>query len=474
MSSVVSIENNIDQAGSFGANRLADLRAADAAHHLHPFSDMKEVNRIGTRIIAGGEGVYIRDAEGRRILDGFSGLWNVNVGYGRREIADAVHRQMTGLPYYNLFFKATNVPATELAAMLNELTPHQFTHAFFTNSGSESNDTIIRMVRHYWRVLGKPTKTKFIARRNAYHGSTVAATSLGGMKYMHEQDGSLIPDVHHVAQPYWWAEGGDMTPEAFGEWAANEVAREIDRHGAENVAAFIGEPIQGSGGVIIPPETYWPAVQRICRERDVLLISDEVICGFGRTGRWFGCEYFGFEPDFMTMAKGISSGYLPLGGVMVSGRVAEVIGTEGGEFNHGFTTSGHPVACAAALANLSIIRGEKLVERIADDIGPYLGSQWKALADHPLVGEARIVGLIGALELTPDKKTRGKFAKTGTAGNLCRDIAYQAGLVLRATGDTLLIAPPFILSRTEADELITLTRQSLDEGYAKLKSQGLV
>ncbi len=457
-----------------GSNRIEALRTMDAAHHLHPFCDMKAVNEAGARIITGAAGVFIRDAEGRQYLDAFSGLWNVNVGYGRTEIAEAAHRQMMTLPYYNLFFRSTNVPATELSARLAAIAPDGFNHVFFTNSGSEANDTIIRMVRHYWRVRGLAGKRKFISRRNGYHGSTVAAASLGGMGYMHEIDGLPIPDIHHVAQPYWWAEGGDRTPEEFGIWAANEVAREIDRHGAENVAAFIGEPIQGAGGVIVPPLTYWPAVERICRERDVLLVSDEVISGFGRTGRWFGCQHFGFSPDLMTFAKGVNSGYLPLGGVLVSDAIADVLVGQGGEFSHGFTTSGHPAACAAALANLDILEGEGLVERVASDIGPYLEVRWRGLSAHPLAGEARMVGMIGALELTPDKARRAPFEKAGTAGNLCRDIAYEAGLVLRATGDTLLIAPPFILSHAQADRLVALTHQALDAAHGRLKAQGLV
>ena len=289
---------------------------------------------------------------------------------------------------------------------------------------------------------------------------------------MHAQGGEPIPGIEHVAQPYWWGEGGALTPEAFGLQAAAAVATAIDRIGAEHVAAFIGEPIQGAGGVIVPPSSYWPEVQRICRERDVLLVSDEVICGFGRTGRWFGCEHFGFAPDLMTLAKGISSGYLPLGGVMVGARVAAVI-VAGGDFNHGYTASGHPAACAAAIANIEILRRERLVERVADDIGPYLARQWRALAGHALVGEARMVGLIGALELTPDKVGRGRFADPGRVGAACRDIAYERGLVLRATGDTLLIAPPFILSHAEADALIALTVDAIDATAARWRQGDL-
>jgi len=448
------------------------LRARDARHHLHPFSDMAALNAEGTRIITRAEGVWLHDVDGAQFLDAFSGLWNVAVGYGRREIADAVYAQMLELPYYNNFFKSTNIPTIELSEILAQLAPG-FTRTFFTNSGSEGNDTVIRMVRHYWALRGKPTKTTFIGRHNGYHGSTIGGASLGGMAPMHRQGGLPIPGIVHVPQPWWWGEGGAMSPAEFGLWAAREVGHAIDRLGAENVGAFIGEPVQGAGGVIIPPETYWPEVQRICRERDVLIVSDEVICGFGRLGTWFGCQHFGVTPDLMTIAKGLTSGYLPMGGVMVADHLADVL-TEGGDFNHGYTTSGHPACAAAAIANLGILQREALVPRVRDSIGPYLAQRWLALADHPLVGEARMLGLIGALELTPDKVLRARFPKLGEIGTFCRDIAYRAGLILRATGDCMLVAPPFILAESEADMLVERTRLALDGALEEARRRGWV
>jgi putrescine aminotransferase len=448
------------------ADTIRALRARDARHHLHPFTDMAALNAEGTRIITRAHGVWLHDVEGRDYLDAFSGLWNVAVGYGRREIADAVYAQMLELPYYNNFFKSSNIPTIELAELLSELAPG-FSRTFFTNSGSEGNDTVIRMVRHYWALRGKPGKTHFIARRNGYHGSTIGGASLGGMAPMHRQGGLPIPGIVHVPQPWWWGEGGEMSPAEFGLWAARQVAEAIDRIGAGQVGAFIGEPVQGAGGVIVPPDTYWPEVQRICRDRDVLLVSDEVICGFGRLGTWFGSQHFGVAPDLMTIAKGLTSGYLPMGGVMVSDAVAEIL-SAGGDFNHGYTTSGHPACAAAAIANLGIMRRENLVERVRTEIGPYLAKRWLALAEHPLVGEARLVGLIGALELTPDKATRARFHKPGEIGTFCRDAAYREGLVLRATGDCMLIAPPFVLSEEEADLLVDRTERALDETLAEL------
>jgi len=456
------------------SNLTADYRARDAAHHIHPFSDMKSLNADGSRVIVRGEGSWIYDSDGNRILDGMAGLWCVNIGHGRKEIADAIQRQMAEISYYNTFFKTTHPPAVALAETLARLTPPQFNHVFFVNSGSEANDTVIRMVRHYWATLGKPQKTVIIARWNAYHGSTMGGGSLGGMKPIHSQGGLPIPDIHHIAQPYWFGEGGDMTPDEFGIAAARALEQAIDDIGEDRIGAFIAEPIQGAGGVIIPPATYWPEIARILKDREILLVADEVITGFGRTGNWFGSETFGIEADLMPIAKGLSSGYLPIGGVMVSDKVADVLIGPGGEFNHGFTYSAHPVAAAAALENLRIIEEDKLVERVRDDIGPYLQQRWLALGDHPLVGEARMTGLMGALELVPDKPSRkAAFPDTGKVGTIARDFSFRNGLVMRAVRDSLILSPPFTLSHEEADYLVATARKTLDDTLAEVKRLGL-
>ena len=452
----------------------AEWQALDAAHHLHPFTDTQSLNQQGVRVIVRAEGIHIWDSDGNRVIDGMSGLWNVQVGHGRAEIIDAIADQLRRLDFYNTFFKTTHPGVTELARVLAELAPPGFRRVFFTSSGSEANDTVIRLVRYYWASRGKPEKSVFISRRNAYHGSTIGGASLGGMAWMHRQGGLPIPGIVHVAQPYWWGEGGERSPEEFGLWAAREVARAIDEQGADRVAAFIGEPIQGAGGVVIPPASYWPEVEKVCRERDVLLVSDEVICGFGRTGQWFGCQHFGVEPDIMTFAKGITSGYFPLGGVLVGDRVADVLVAQGEEFAHGYTYSGHPGGCAAALANLAIIRREGLVERVRDVAGPHLQARWQALAEHPLVGEARMVGLIGALELTPDKVRRARFPGDGKAGIICRDIAFREGLVMRAVRDTMILAPPLVVSPEQIDEIVALVVRILDLTYVELKRQSLL
>ncbi|MBM0107868.1 aspartate aminotransferase family protein [Steroidobacter sp. S1-65] len=459
-------------ASSIPERSTAEWQALDAAHYIHPFTDHAALSKKGTRVITRAEGVYLYESDGRRILDGMSGLWCVNLGYGRRELADAAYRQMQELPYYNSFFQVAHPPAIELARLLSEVTPPQFKHVFFTGSGSEANDTVVRTVRHYWSVLGQPQRTVIISRHNAYHGSTMAGASLGGMKPMHQQGGLPIPGIVHIRQPYWFGEGGDLSPEEFGLVAARALEEKILELGPDTVAAFIGEPIQGAGGVIIPPPTYWPEIQRIVDKYGILLVADEVICGFGRTGRWFGSEYFGIRPDLMPIAKGLSSGYLPIGGVMVGDRVAAVMTDQAGEFHHGFTYSGHPVACAVACTAINILRDERIVARVADDLAPYLQQRWQELASHPLVGEARIVGLIGALELVKDKASRQSFPDPGEVGLLCRDLCIANGLVMRAVRDTMIIAPPLVITHAQIDELVEKARLALDQTLEQLHRQG--
>ena len=439
-----------------------DWQELDKEHHLHPFTDHKSLHKKRSRIITRADGVYIFDADGNKILDGMSGLWCVNAGYGRQELVDAAAEQMQELPYYNSFFQCAHPPSIELAAMLKEVSQPQFNRVFFTGSGSESNDTILRMVRTYWDLMGQPERHTIISRQNAYHGSTVAAASLGGMKSMHKQSGLPIPGIVHVDQPYWFGSDQSLSPEDFGLAAARAIETKIKEIGADKVAAFIGEPVQGAGGVIVPPDSYWPEVQRICDEYGILLISDEVITGFGRLGEWFGADYFGTRPDFMPFAKGVTSGYLPLGGVFVSDRVADVLIEKAGEFAHGYTYSGHPASCAVAIANLRLIQRENLVERIKSDIGPYLQERWQSLNEHALVGNTRMVGLMGAFELVKSKDPLERFEEKQGVGTVFRDMLMEQGVCMRAVGDTIICAPPFVLSHAEADELVDKARIALD------------
>ncbi len=429
-------------------------------HHLAPFSDYQQLKQNGPRIITKAKGVHLWDSEGQKILDGMAGLWCVAIGYGRDELADVAAKQMRELPYYNLFFQTAHPPVLELAKVISELAPPGMSHVFFTGSGSEGNDTVLRMVRHYWALKGQPQKKVIISRINGYHGSTVAGASLGGMSGMHEQGDLPIPGIVHIAQPYWYGEGGDMTPEAFGIWAADELEKKILEVGEANVAAFIAEPIQGAGGVIIPPESYWPRIKTILAKYDILFVADEVICGFGRTGEWFGSDYYDLQPDLMTIAKGLTSGYIPMGGVIVRDDVVKVI-SEGGDFNHGFTYSGHPVAAAVALENIRILRSEQIVTRVKDETAPYLQKRLRELADHPLVGEVRGLGLLGAIELVRDKATRARH-EGQSAGMICRQFCFDNGLIMRAVGDTMIIAPPLVITKAEIDELLDKARKCLD------------
>jgi putrescine aminotransferase len=455
------------------------IQEIDSAHYLHPFTDFKSLASHGARVMVKGEGVYIWDSEGKRLIDGMSGLWCVNVGYGRTSISEAVYAQMEQLPFYNSFFQTTNVPAAKLAAKLASIAPPQFNHVFFTCSGSEGNDTIVRMVRRYWDLQGCPERHVIIGRQNAYHGSTMAGASLGGMSYMHEQGGLPIPGIVHIGQPYYLENGKGMTPEEFGLKAASWLEDKILEVGVDKVAAFIGEPVQGAGGVIIPPSTYWPEIQRICDKYGILLVTDEVICGFGRLGHWFGCEYFGVKPDLMTFAKGVTSGYIPLGGVMVSDKVADVLINKGGDFNHGFTYSGHPVACAAALENIRILETEKLVERVRDDTGPYLKQCFEKLVEHPLVGMAETVGFTAGLVLVKKKAEKVHdcefFAPELDVGMICRGHMFGNGMIMRAVGSNrMIIAPPLVMTRTQIDEMIALIKVCLDATLKDLQTRGLM
>ena len=448
-----------------------ELQRLDAAHHIHPFTNGDELTAKGARIITRAKGVTLTDSEGNEILDAMAGLWCVNLGYGREELAEVAARQMKELPYYNTFFQTTHVPVIALSERLAQLAPGDLNHVFYAGSGSEANDTNIRVVRTYWAEKGKPEKTVIISRHNAYHGSTVAASALGGMSGMHAQSG-MIPDIHHIDQPNWWAEGESASPEDFGLERAQQLEKAILELGEDRVAAFIAEPVQGAGGVIIPPETYWPEIQRICDKYEILLIADEVICGFGRTGSWFGCQTLGIKPDIMTIAKGLSSGYAPIAASILNDEVAAVI--SGCEFNHGYTYSGHPVSAAVALENLRILDEEGIVERAGSETAPYLKEQFENLGDHPMVGDVRIVGLMGSFALTPDKSTRAKFAsEAGTVGFMCRERCFANNLIMRHVGDRMVISPPLIITKDEIDTLIARARKALDEAYEEVKAAGL-
>jgi len=451
----------------------AELQALDAAHHMHPFTTGNDLNAKGARVITRAKGVYLTDSDGNEIMDAMAGLWCVNLGYGRPEMGQVAARQMDELPFYNTFFQTTHVPVIALSAELAKLAPGNLNHIFYAGSGSEANDTNLRMVRTYWAEKGEPQKSHVISRKNAYHGSSVGSGSLGGMAYMHAQGGMPIPGIHHIGQPDWWAEGGDHTPEAFGLARAQELEAKILELGEQNVAAFIAEPVQGAGGVIIPPATYWPEIQRICKKYNVLLIADEVICGFGRTGNWFGSQTMGITPDIMTIAKGLSSGYAPIGGSIVSDEIAEVINAC--EFNHGYTYSGHPVCAAVALENLRIMQEEDILSHVRNVAIPALHAALADLGEHPLVGGVNKSGMMASLPLTPHKESRAKFAgDSGTVGYMCREHCFANNLVMRHVGDRMIISPPLVITPEEIEVFAKRAKTALDATYKDLKDKDML
>ena len=451
---------------------IAELRRLDVAHHLPAQQDHGLMQKLGgSTIITRASGCHIYNGDGRAILDGMAGLWCVQVGYGREELARVAYDQMVELPYYNTFFKTATPPAVNLAAKIASVLGGNLTHVFFNSSGSEAIDTLIRLARFYWSAKGQPDRNIIIARHNAYHGSTIGGVSLGGMSPMRSQGGPLVPGFEHIMQPYAFNLGFGEDEEAFCNRAVAALEERILEVGPENVAAFIGEPVQGAGGVIIPPAGYWPKIEAVCRKYGILLICDEVICGFGRLGAWFGFQKYGVKPDLVSMAKGLSSGYLPISAVGVADHIVEVLRGYGDDFIHGYTYSGHPTCAAVALANIEIIQREGLVERVASDIGPYAQAAFASLTDHPLVGQARMTGLIGAVEIVSEPGTNHRFGgKEGKAGPIVRDLCIANGLMVRAIRDSLVFCPPLVISREEVDTAVGILRRSLDEAAPRLKA----
>jgi putrescine---pyruvate transaminase len=415
----------------------------------HPFANMAEVagNEV---VIVRGEGCEVVDRDGRRYLDATAGLWYCNVGYGRDEIAAAVERQLRELPAYSTFGVYANEPATVLAERVAQLAPIEDAKVFLTSGGSDAVDTAAKLARRYWSAVDRPGKRILIGRRFAYHGMHAYGTSLGGIPANVEGLGSIVPDVVHVEAN-----------------SVEALAAELERLGPTNVAAFIGEPVVGAGGVIPPPDGYWPAVARLCAEQDVLLIDDEVITGFGRLGRWFGCERFGIDPDLVVFAKGVTSGYLPLGGVVVGKRVQEPFWSgEGLWFRHGYTYSGHAAACAGALANLDILEREGLVARVAE-LEPVFAEKVHSLGDHPLVGEIRAIGLIAAVELEPETLERDP-----TVIERVVVLAREEQVLTRSLrGCAIQLSPSFTITPEQIDAIVRGVRRALDGAERRLESE---
>jgi putrescine aminotransferase len=447
-------------------NLTKHWQAIDAAHHIHPFSDTAALNKEGVRVITRANGVYLWDSEGHKIIDGMSGLWCVQVGYGNKELAEAGYEAMKTLPYYNHFFKTTNPYTAELADKMAKLLPEGHERVLFASSGSEANDSALKLIRYYWNLKKKPHKKIHLSRELAYHGVTMAAASLSGLTPMHPQFDLPLPGFEKVPTPYWYgskAAYGDITPEELGRKVAEQLEKKILELGADNVASFSAEPVHGAGGVIFPPPGYWEEINRICKKHDVLLHTDEVITGFGRTGEWFGSITYGIKPDIMTMAKGLSSGYQPISAISLGERMGDAIAHANEELVHGYTYSGHPVASAVALKNLEVMERDKMVPRVKTDIGPYMQRRLRETFEgHPIVGEVRGIGLIAAIELVADKAKREFFPNIGDVGTHCRNYCFGSGLVSRAIRDTMVLAPPFIISESEVEEIIAKLKAAID------------
>ena len=442
----------------------------DSDHHLHPFTDHKLLKNSGSRIITSAKGNYITDSDNNQILDMMAGLWCVNIGYGRYELGKIAQEQMNMLPYYNTFFKTATTPSIELSRILADISPENINLFFYGSSGSESNDTLIRLVRRYWDILGKKNKKTFISRTYAYHGSTMASASLGGMEAMHSQGDLPLKGFEHVMPPYKYKYGKNLTEEEFTIIAVKEIENKIIQLGPENVAAFIGEPIQGAGGVIVPPPKYWALVQNLCKKYEIILCIDEVICGFGRTGEWFGSQHYNIKPDIITFAKGITSGYIPLSGIGIGKKIEDVFVNKGGEFYHGYTYSGHPVACSVAIENIRIIKEEGMVENVKNKIGPYLQKRMRELESHPLVGEVRGQGLLVAIELVKNKEKKEFFDPVGEVGNICRDHCLKNNLMMRAVRDGMICSPPLSITTNDIDKCMISLKKSLDSTLNEIKN----
>ncbi len=440
----------------------AELVALDRAHMLHPVSNLHAVRRDGPLVLARGEDVWLWDTDGHRYLDGFAGLWNVNVGHGRAELAQAAAAQMETVAFVPTFFGLAAPPTIELAAKLADLLPAPLNHFQFTSGGAESNETALKIARYHWWLKGRPEKIKILSRRMAYHGIAMGALAATGIPGYHEGFGPPTPGFVHLTPPYPYRDGAGLSEDEFVAKLARELEETIAREGADTIAAFIGEPVQGAGGVVVPPDGYWRAIAPILEAHDILLIFDEVICGFGRTGTMFGMQQYGVVPDIVAFAKGITSGYIPLGGVGVSDEIFDTLSAPDRMFMHGFTYSGHPVACAVALPNIRIIEEENLPANAAAG-GAYLLAELSKLLDRPYVGNVRGKGLMLLVEVVADKATKAKLDPAQNAGGKLTKATRDRGLIVRCTNDGIAVAPPLTIQRPELDVLAAAIGDALDE-----------
>lgn len=432
----------------------SELVAQDKAHLLHPVSNLHALRNNGPLVLVRGEDVFVWDSDGKRYIDAFAGLWNVNAGHGRAELADAAATQIREVEFVPNFFGLASPPAIELATKLAQIVPGDLNHFQFTAGGSESNETALKIARYYWWLEGKPDKITILSRNMAYHGIAMGALAATGIPSYHEGFGPRVPGFVHLTPPYAYRHAEGMSEDEFVAALVRELEETIEREGADTIAAMIGEPIQGAGGVVVPPERYWQAIAPVLKKHDILLIFDEVICGFGRTGTMFGMQQYGVTPDIVSFAKGITSGYIPLGGVGVSDAIWDTLSTPDRMFMHGFTYSGHPVACAVALPNIDIIERERLPEN-AGRAGAYLlGALQERLADHPNLGEVRGKGLMTFVELVADRETKAKIDPGFNLSGRLTKATRERGIIVRPVNDGVAIAPPLTIQKPELDAIV--------------------
>ncbi len=444
-------------------------QARDVAYLLHPNTNARKHEKTGPLVIERGDGIHVYDDNGKEYIEAMAGLWSVAVGFGEPRLVAAAAAQMSRLPYYHSFSHKSHPSVIDLGERLVKMSPEGLDRVFFTNSGSEANDTVIKLVWFYNNAIGRPEKKKFIAREGGYHGITIASGSLTGLPTNHRGFDLPLPQMKHVGSPHFYrfAEPGE-TEEAFSDRRAAELEAKILEEGPETVAAFIGEPLIGAGGVIVPPATYWEKMQAVCRKYDVLVVADEVINGFGRLGTLFACDHYGITPDILVVSKQLTSSYMPLAAVLFSDKIYQGVADGSdrlGTFGHGYTASGHPVATAVAMENLDIIEERGLVANAAE-VGAHLQALLKPFASHPLVGEVRGVGLIAAVELVADKSTRAKFDPPGKVGLYLYNKAHERGLIIRNIIDSICFCPPLIITKPQVEEMVARFAGALEDTTA--------
>ena len=447
----------------------------DIAHYLHPYTNLVTHAEKGPLIITEGKGIYVYDDSGKEYIEGLAGLWCTSLGFGEEALVEAATAQMRRLPYYHGFGHKSTTPDIDLAEKLKEIAPVPMSKVFFVNSGSEANDTVVKLLWYYNNALDRPEKKKIISRLKAYHGVTVASASLTGLPNNHRDFDLPIDRILHTDCPHYYRFGAEgESEEDFATRMAESLDKLIRDEGPETVAAFIAEPVMGAGGVMVPPPTYFEKVQEVLRRHDVLLVADEVICGFGRTGNMWGSQTYHLEPDIITCAKGLSSGYLPIAAVLISDEIYQELVRESekiGIFAHGFTYSGHPVSAAVALRTLELMEERKVVDHVRA-VAPHFQRRLNAFADHPLVGEARGVGLLGAIEVVADKASRRAFDPAHKVGSYLEDRCRDHGLIVRALADTLAFCPPLIISKEQVDEMFARFARALDDTEARVSAEG--